>query len=85
MERKSEIEPGRHFIFNWQVAYVAEKDEVFTNHRGRRDARLSVIFDNGAESNMLMRSLYRQLHADSAGRRIADPAVGPRWQRVRGR
>jgi hypothetical protein len=76
-ELKSEIEPDRYFIVNGQVAYVAEKGEVFTNDQGRRDARLRVIFDNGIESNMLMRSLQRQLHADPAGRRITDPDVGP--------
>lgn len=76
-ELKSEIESGRYFIVSGQMAYVAEKGEVFTNDQGRRDARLRVIFDNGTESNMLMRSLQRQLHADTAGRRITDPDVGP--------
>jgi hypothetical protein len=38
---------------------------------------LRVIFDNGTESNMLMRSLQRALNKDGAGRRIADPAAGP--------
>lgn len=76
-ELKSEIEPDRYFIVNGQVAYVAEKGEVFTNDQGRRDARLRVVFGNGTESNMLMRSLQRQLHADPAGRRITDPDVGP--------
>ncbi len=41
------------------------------------DARLRVIFDNGTESNMLMRSLQRALHKDEAGRRITDPSAGP--------
>jgi hypothetical protein len=76
-ELKSEIEPDRYFIVNGQVAYVAEKGDVFTNDQGRRDARLRVIFNNGIESNMLMRSLQRQLHADPAGRRITDPDAGP--------
>lgn len=76
-ELKSEIEPGRYFIVDGQVAFVAEKGEVFTNKQGRRDARLRVIFDNGTESNMLMRSLQRQLNADPSGRRITDPDVGP--------
>ena len=74
---KAEIEPGRYFIVNGQIAYVAEKGEVFTNEQGRRDARLRLIFDNGTESNMLMRSLQRQLNADPAGRRITDADVGP--------
>jgi len=76
-ELKSEIEPERYFIVHGQIAYVAEKAEVFTNDQGRRDARLRVIFDNGSESNMLMRSLQRQLNADPAGRRITEADVGP--------
>lgn len=51
--------------------------EVFTNDQGRTDARLRVIFDNGTESNMLMRSLQRSLNKDDAGRRITDPVAGP--------
>jgi hypothetical protein len=76
-ELKSEIDPGRFFIVGGQTAYVAEKGEVFSNDQGRRDARLRVIFDNGTESGMLMRSLQRALHNDDAGRRITDPDVGP--------
>ncbi len=76
-ELKSEIEPGRFFIVGGQKAYVAEKGEVFTNDQGRLDARLRVIFDNGTESKMLMRSLQRALHKDEAGRRISEPAAGP--------
>jgi T5orf172 domain len=76
-ELKAEIRPGSWFIVGGQKAYVAEMGEVFTNAQGRTDARLRVIFDNGTESNMLMRSLQRALHKDEAGRRITDPAAGP--------
>ena len=76
-ELKSEIEPNRYFVVHGQVTYVAEKGEVFSNDQGRRDARLRVIFDNGTESNMLMRSLQRQLNADPAGRRVTEADVGP--------
>ena len=76
-ELKSEIEEGRLFIVDGQKALVAEKGEVFSNAQGRLDARLRVIFDNGTESNMLMRSLQRALHKDDAGRRITEPAAGP--------
>jgi hypothetical protein len=44
---------------------------------GATDAWLRVIFDNGTESNMLMRSLQRALNKDEAGRRITDPSAGP--------
>jgi hypothetical protein len=76
-ELKAEIRPGSWFIVGGQKAYVAEMDDVFTNAQGRTDARLRVIFDNGTESNMLMRSLQRALHKDEAGRRITDPVAGP--------
>ena len=76
-ELKADIEPGRFFIVSGQKAYVAERGEVFTNPQGRTDARLRVIFDNGTESNMLMRSLQRALNNDEAGRRITDPTAGP--------
>lgn len=76
-ELKAEIRPGAFFIVFGQIAYVAEMGEIFTNPQGRTDARLRVIFDNGTESGMLMRSLQRQLNEDDAGRRITDPAPGP--------
>ena len=76
-ERKAEISPGRFFIVGGQKAYVAEMDEAFLTAQGMTDARLRVIFDNGTESNMLMRSLQRALHKDDAGRRITDPSAGP--------
>lgn len=76
-ELKSEIRTGRFFVVGGQKAYVADMGEIYSNAQGRTDARLRVIFDNGTESNMLMRSLQRQLHADDAGRRISDPSAGP--------
>ena len=76
-EMKAEIETGRFFIVSGQKAYVAEKGEITTTEHGRTDARLRVIFDNGTESNMLMRSLQRALNKDEAARRITDPTAGP--------
>lgn len=76
-ELKAEIRPGVWFIVGGQKAYVAEMGEIFSNAQGRTDARLRVIFDNGTESNLLMRSLQRSLHKDEAGRRITDPSAGP--------
>lgn len=80
-ELKAEIRPGAWFIVGGQKAYVAEMGEIFTNAQARTDARLRVIFDNGTESNMLMRSLQRALHKDEAGRRITDPEAGPLFVR----
>lgn len=76
-ELKAEIQKGRFFIVGGQKAYVADMGELVTTEHGRTDARLRVIFDNGTESNMLMRSLQRALNKDAAGRRITEPTAGP--------
>lgn len=76
-EMKAEIEQGRFFIVSGQKAYVAEKGEITITDQGHTDARLRVIFDNGTQSNMLMRSLQRALNKDDVGRRITDPTAGP--------
>jgi hypothetical protein len=76
-EMKAEIAPGRFFIVGGQKAYVADMGEIETTAQGRTDARLRVIFDNGTESNMLMRSLQRALNKDDAGRRITERVAGP--------
>lgn len=76
-ERKSEIAAGRFYILGGQKAYVAEMEEPVSNEHGNLDARLRVIFDNGTESNLLLRSLQKALQQDPAGRRIVEPSAGP--------
>jgi hypothetical protein len=73
----AEIKQGEFFIVGGQIAYVAELGEEFVTQYDRRDSRLRVIYDNGTESDVLLRSLQRALHRDEAGRRITDPAAGP--------
>jgi hypothetical protein len=76
-ERKSEIAPGRFYILGGQKAYVASMDEPYINEHGYTEARLRVVFDNGTESNLLMRSFQKALQQDPAGRRIVEPSAGP--------
>lgn len=76
-ERKAEIAAGRFYILGGQKAFVAAMEEPFTNEQGNVDARLRVIFDNGTESNLLLRSLQKALQQDAGGRRIIEPQAGP--------
>lgn len=76
-ERKSEIAPGRFYVLGGQKAYVAEMEAPYLNEQGKLDGRLRVVFDNGTESNLLMRSLQRALQQDATGRRIIEAAAGP--------
>ena len=71
------IQKGQFFILAGQKAYVAEIGETILTNKGRADARLRVIYDNGTESDLLMLSLERALYKDDAGRRITDPTAGP--------
>jgi hypothetical protein len=73
----AEIQKGEYFIVNGQIAYVAEVGEDFKTQYDRRDSRLRVIYDNGTESSLLMRSFQRALHRDAAGRLITNPDIGP--------
>jgi hypothetical protein len=73
----AEIQKGQLFIVGGQIAYVAKVGDEFVTEYDRRDSRLRVIYDNGTESDVLLRSLQRALHRDNAGRRITDLDQGP--------
>lgn len=69
---EQQIKAGHFFILHGVMAYVAEVGEKETKN-GKVNARLRCIFENGTESNMLLRSLATELYKDDAGRRILDP------------
>lgn len=75
--QKADITQGQYFILGGQIAYVAEVGETFRAPNGETDARLRVIYSNGTESDLLLRSLQRALYKDEAGRRITEPTAGP--------
>jgi hypothetical protein len=74
---EASVEQGNFFIVGGQFAYVAEKGEEFDTSSGQPDARLRLVYGNGTESNLLMRSLQRALTQDGNGRRLSDPDAGP--------
>lgn len=71
------IQKGQFFIIGGQIAYVANVGEGFKTGYDRRDSRLRVIYDNGTQSNLLMRSFQRALYRDEAGRLITNPDARP--------
>ena len=73
---KATISTGEFFIVGGQLAYVAEVGEPFRAPNGENDARLRVIYSNGTESDLLLRSLQRALYKDEGGRRITEPSAG---------
>lgn len=70
------VNTGSFFILGGQLVFVAEKGDQFQTPNGHPDARLRVIYSNGTESNLLLRSLQRALYKDEAGRRLTGPNTG---------
>jgi T5orf172 domain len=81
--KMAEIQKGEYFIVQGQIAYIADVGEDFRTQYDRRDSRMRVIYDNGTESNLLMRSFQRALHRDAAGRLITNPDTGPLFAQER--
>jgi hypothetical protein len=71
------IDKGEYFILNGQIAYIDQIGGLTEDSYGKVDGRLRIIFDNGTESNILMRSLQKALYKDDAGRRITASDAGP--------
>lgn len=75
--RLTEIQQGQFFVVQGQVAYIAEVGEDFRTQYDRRDSRLRVVYDNGTETDLLMRSFQRALHRDETARVITHVDNGP--------
>jgi hypothetical protein len=71
------IQEGQFFIVGGQIAYIADVGKEFTTEYDRKDSRLRVIYDNGTESDVLLRSFQRAFYRDDAARVISNPEIGP--------
>ena len=83
-ERDASVVEGEFFILGGQMCYVDKVGELFVTDYDRKDRRLRVIYDNGTESDILLRSFQRGLYKDEAGRRVTDPSAGPLFDAVAG-
>ena len=74
------------FILNGITLYVAEVGEPLKTTAGEVDRRLRIVFANGTESNLLLRSLQRSFYDDSSARRVvrakeaAQLTFGNEWE-----
>jgi hypothetical protein len=68
---------GDLFILDGQKLTVADLGDPFVSDYGRPDRRLRVVYDNGTESDLLVRSLQRALNKDKASRRITERGFAP--------
>lgn len=78
--KNASIEVGDFFVLSGLVAYVAEMGDTYRTPNAETNGRLRVIYSNGTESDLLLRSLQRALYKDSEGRagsRIIKVDQGP--------
>ncbi len=66
------ILPGALFLVQGMIVYVANKGKWEKRNYGNVNARLYCVFENGTESNMLLRSLAAALWKDTNSRQIVD-------------
>jgi len=69
-KNEQQIDKGYFFILKGVMLYVAEIGKRKLDKNGKYNARLRVIFENGTESDLLLRSLSAELYKD--GRRITE-------------
>lgn len=69
-QQASQVQPGDAFILEGVLCLIDEVGEHRVDGEGRYDPRLRVIFENGTESNHLLRSLAKRLYQDETGRRV---------------
>lgn len=58
---ENQIKKGRFFVLKGVLIYVADEGEKFAS-KVKVNAKLHVIYENGTESNILLRSLARSLY-----------------------
>ena len=74
---KTSLKQGQFIILSGLITYIAEKGDQLKAPNGEEDARLRVIYANGTESNILLRSLIRAMYKDETSRFITDANFGP--------
>jgi hypothetical protein len=74
---KTSLKREQFIIIGGQMAYIATIGETIKAPNGDDDARLRVIYANGTESNILLRSLMRAMYKDETSRFITASDEGP--------
>lgn len=69
-QKESQISEGDMFILNGMLCIADQAGKESVGAGKKFNPRLRVVFSNGTESNLLLRSLARALYKDESGRRI---------------
>lgn len=70
--QEQEIHKGEFFVLKGVLLFIAKKGEMIMRNE-KKNYRLRCIFENGTESDLLLRSLSRELYRN--GRRVTEDGV----------
>ena len=62
--KEAHLEEGTFFIIGGVIAYLDKIHDVQMNRDHKKNGRIRCIYDNGTESDILLRSLARSLYLD---------------------
>lgn len=65
----SEFNVGNFYLLKGMLLYIDHMSEIFRG-TDRDDCRLVIIFENGTQSTMLLRSLTKRIREDAGAKRI---------------
>ena len=83
IKQRPQIKKGMFFILSGLKTFVADVGDEFMQDYGISDARLYLVFDNGTESRMLLRSFQKALSLDEGARIISNNDFGPLFSSIK--
>lgn len=60
--REAHVAPGRYFVEDGILVYIAGMDQIEKNRHGRKNSRTRCIYENGMESGIYMQTLCKNLY-----------------------
>lgn len=62
-----------YFVLDWVLVYIKSIGNIKIDDHHKKDGRLHCIFENGTESNMLLRSLWKAMRQNRWWRVVSEP------------
>lgn len=60
--KEAHVAPGRYFVEDGILVYIAGMDQIEKNRHGRKNGRTRCIYENGMESGIYMQTLCKNLY-----------------------
>mgnify|MGYP001753870847 FL=1 len=60
--KEAHVAPGRYFVEDGILVYIAGMDQIEKNRHGRKNSRTRCIYENGMESGIYMQTLCKNLY-----------------------